>query len=306
MGDELFAARLGVLAVVVAATSFGCGNGPQNASRTVPATTLTSSPGQPSTDTGVDRDQSIEVPLAESFDSGSTYEGGGIEASYERPITLEEIVDLSDLAVRATVIRIHPSTLNTRSGNLEVTAEQLRSDDPEAFPSFEPRTLVDLDVVEVLGVRPVSRVTLSDPMTIDVKGGAVGVDLPVWLAEFLHLYDPRDRDVDTPVSATQEPLDNQATIGVLISQPMNLFWSEGTEVIVFLAAHHVVLATGSAQPESRPAVIITYDPAGAFTVNDGIAEPNRTATELEPFTVVELSSIAKRLNTASAAAVPMR
>ena len=253
--------------------------------------------------TSGDQDASDQVSLAEGYDTGSTYEGGGMAGSIDRPITLDEIVDSSDLAVRATVGRIYESALNTRSGDLELTAEQRRSSDPTDFPGFEPRTMISLDVIEVLGLRRTSRISPSNQITLDVKGGSVRLTLPIELAEHLRYYDPLASD--TSALDDQQPPPDEGLVDVSISQSTNLYWTEGDEVIVFLTMYDVVLATGSGEPEYRSAIAITYDPAGAFTLKGDVAEANRTDTEIGQIPVADLAQIASTLDTATRPAAPM-
>jgi len=226
-----------------------------------------------------------------AFDTGVTDEGPGNQFSIEAPFNLAQILESSDAAVRARVSTIHPSELNTNSGRFEISTEQRAADaPPSALPVPEPRTRIDLDVIGVLGERPNSP-SRADDLQLDVKGGSVRLVMPQEAGERLRMF---DRTTDGG-GTTPAPADG--TVEVDVAQPMGLDWREGDEVIVFVDQNDVVLSTFTdAQPDTRSAVIITLDPAGAFTVEGDMAVPNDEVTSIGPLPTQQLSAAAAALN----------
>ncbi|MBA3289642.1 MAG: hypothetical protein H0U21_16800 [Acidimicrobiia bacterium] len=238
-----------------------------------------------------------------AHDSGSTFEGTAtVSASFERFIEMDEILAASHAAIRATVAIIHPSELNTRSGGVEVSEDQVDSPDPSVFPTFDVRTRIDLDVIKVLGVRPASPIEVGDRVTIDAAGGAITLALPIETARPWRLYSDVG-DIGAPGSFAPPARD---TIEVTLSQRVNLSWNEGEETIAFIAQNDVVVATWTdGRPELRTSTIVTYDPAGSFILEGDVAYPNRTITEIAEMAVEELDAIAAQLSTTSKPAAPM-
>ncbi|MEJ7561985.1 MAG: hypothetical protein WKF45_05610 [Ilumatobacteraceae bacterium] len=199
------------------------------------------------------------VRIAEAFDSGSTYEGGGNQYSVAEEIGLEDVVADAQYAIRGRVIDIHPSEVNTRTGEFEISDEQRASDAPPAVTP-EARTKIDVEVLDVLGERPDSPVSPGNEVRLDAAGGSLRLVMVAEAAAAMRLI-----DTDT----TLPPGDVEATIG----QNMELGWSEGDEVIVFVTQRDVLLSTfTNGKPDVRPdATTIAAWPAGAFAVVDDMA-----------------------------------
>ena len=303
MGNGMRLPKVATLSSIMSVILLGCGTEESAAPQTSgsSATTSVSSATTSEAPRSLPKpDVWDEVRISAAFDTGSTYEGFGNEFSINEPVGLDQIIADSELAVRARVAQVHPSELNTASGAFEITEEQRAGDKSVPPLLFDPRTRVDVQVLEVLGVRPGSPVQPTDEMEIDIKGGAVVLTMPQEVGERLRLYDPRDTD-----SGETLPPPPDGMVEATVSQPMGLHWTEGDEVVVFLTQNDVVLATFTAgAPDTRFATTITLDPAGAFRVRDGLALPNREVTTLASVRVEALAEAAQALASSRPATVP--
>jgi hypothetical protein len=185
--------------------------------------------------------------------------GGGDLGAFDVPV--EQLPNLSEVAVRARVTRIGPSVLNTPSGEWDAPAGASAEELHNLFAELVPYTPVHLEVLEVLAARHERTfdVAPGDELTVTLLGGEKAFTLSE--------AEARAIGITVPVEEGNGPTANQslgsktpprAPIAFTSTLQPSAYLVEGDAVIAFLSHGTIQLYPGGVPKD----VIVSLRPEG--------------------------------------------
>lgn len=229
---------------------------------------------------------------------------GGVGHAAAIDVPVDQLPDVSEVAVTAVVTRIDPAVLNTASGDWDPPAGASDEELHTLFSELTPYTTVQLKISEVLGARPERTIDVSvgEAVTLTLIGGEKTFTLTEAEARAIGITVPVREGEGVPDQSEANEAPPSGPISLTASMASAALLVEGDTVIAFLNQGTIHTYPGEVPKD----VIVSLAPEGLGVYRAATEDRFTNAATGAEVTAAELRNAAAALDNASGPAQSMR